>query len=64
MDWGLIYWYFFGYLEFYILEDVWWMILVLMIWDGDFKLMEFFEDDYFEFYNFEEDFGEIINFVE
>ncbi|MEW4528617.1 sulfatase [Maioricimonas sp. JC845] len=53
-----IYWHFPGYLESYIEEDVWRTTPVSVIRDGDFKLLEFFEDDRLELYNLSEDIGE------
>ncbi|MFG0334889.1 MAG: sulfatase [Maioricimonas sp. JB049] len=53
-----IYWHFPGYLESYIEEEVWRTTPVSVIRDGDFKLLEFFEDERLELYNLSEDIGE------
>lgn len=55
---GPIYYHFPGYLEAYIPEAVWRTTPVSTIRDGDFKLLEFFEDDRIELYNIREDISE------
>ncbi|QDU41404.1 Arylsulfatase [Maioricimonas rarisocia] len=53
-----IYWHFPGYLESYIEEDVWRTTPVSVIRDGNFKLLEFFEDDRLELYDLSKDIEE------
>ena len=53
-----IYAHFPGYLESYIKEAVWRTTPVATIRVGDWKLMEFFEDDRLELYNLKEDLSE------
>lgn len=57
-DHGPIYWHFPGYLQSYIKEDIWRTTPVSTIRHGDYKLLEFFEDDRLELYNLKEDLGE------
>lgn len=61
---GPIYWHFPGYLESYIPEDTWRTTPVSTIRDGDFKLLEFFEDNRIELYNLKEDIGETNNLAQ
>lgn len=58
MEHGPIYWHFPGYLESYIPEDIWRTTPVSVIRDGDFKLLQFFEDNRFELYNLKNDIAE------
>ncbi len=58
IDHGPIYWHFPGYLESYIKEDIWRTTPVSVIRDGDWKLLEFFEDGRLELYNLAEDLSE------
>ena len=53
-----IYWHFPGYLESYIPEAVWRTTPVSTIRMGDYKLLEFFEDNRVELYNLASDLGE------
>jgi arylsulfatase A-like enzyme len=57
-DRGPIYWHFPGYLESYVHARGWRTTPVGAIHDGDYKLMEFFEDGRLELYNLREDPGE------
>ena len=61
---GPIYWHFPGYLEAYIRETVWRTTPVSVVREGDWKLMEFFEDDRIELYNLREDLSESGNLAE
>jgi arylsulfatase A-like enzyme len=53
-----IYWHFPGYLESYIPDLVWRTTPVSTIRRGDYKLLEFFEQDRLELYNIKQDPGE------
>jgi arylsulfatase A-like enzyme len=53
-----IYWHFPGYLESYVHKRGWRTTPVGVIRSGDFKLLEFFEEDRFELYNLKEDLSE------
>ena len=53
-----IYWHFPGYLESYIPDRVWRTTPVSTIRRGDYKLLEFFEQDRLELYNLKQDLGE------
>jgi arylsulfatase A-like enzyme len=57
-DRGPIFWHFPGYLESYVHARGWRTTPVGAIHDGDYKLMEFFEDGRLELYNLREDPGE------
>lgn len=56
-----IYWHFPGYLESYIRENTWRTTPVSVVRDGNFKLMEFFEDGSLELYNLRDDLSETTN---
>ncbi|NOY43541.1 MAG: sulfatase [Planctomycetes bacterium] len=64
LDREAIYAHFPGYLQSYIKEAVWRTTPVSTIRVGNWKLMEFFEDDHLELYNLAEDLGERKNLVD
>ncbi len=61
---GPIYHHFPGYLESYIPEAIWRTTPVSTIRDGDYKLMEFFEDGRVELYNLQDDLSETNNLID
>ena len=59
-----IYWHMPGYLQAYIKETVWRTTPVSVIRAGNYKLLEFFEDNRLELYNLANDLGEKQNLAE
>ena len=60
-DRAAIYWHFPGYLESYVRRTGWRTTPVGVIHAGDFKLLEFFEDERVELYDVHHDIGETTN---